>query len=104
MAGPFAINMTEGAEADLKWFKAYGRSIILAWLESHLQYQPMLAMRRLNTMRPNPVAGWELRLGDFRVLYDVDEVKRVVTDHVVGEKQGNRLLVRGQEFTTHESD
>lgn len=104
MDEPFAINVTKGAEADLNWFKAYDRRIILAGLESHLRHQPTLSTRRLKPMRPNPVAGWELRLGDFRVLYDVDEVQRVVTVHVVGEKRGNRLLVQGQEFTTHESD
>ena len=52
----------------------------------------------------NPVAGWELRLGDFRVLYDVDESQRVVTVQVVGDKRGNQLIVQGEEFSEHESD
>ena len=55
-------------------------------------------------LRPNPIATWELRLGDHRVLYDVDEVTRTVTVLVVGEKAGNRLFVQGREYTHHESD
>ena len=49
------------------------------------------------------MAGWELRLGDYRVLYDVQEADRVVTVQVVGEKVGNRLIVQGEEYTDHES-
>jgi hypothetical protein len=52
----------------------------------------------------NPVAWWELRLGDFRVLYDVDETQHRVTVQVIGWSQGNRSLVQGREFKTHESD
>jgi hypothetical protein len=54
-------------------------------------------------MQPNPVAGWELRLGDYRILYDVNDSARVVTVQAVGEKRGNRLFIRGQEYTDHES-
>ena len=93
-----------GAEADLRWFRPYARRIILDGLEVHLRYQPTLGSRRIVALRTNPVANWELRLGDYRVLYDVDEVEMVVTVQVVGEKQGNRLVVQGEEFTEHESN
>ena len=104
MAEPFAIQVTAGAEADLRWFTAYARRIILDGLEVHLRYQPSQETRRLQPLRPNPVAEWELRLGDYRVLYDVDEVERRVTVQVVGEKKGNRLIVQGEEYSEHESD
>jgi mRNA-degrading endonuclease RelE of RelBE toxin-antitoxin system len=104
MAMPFQIKMTAGAESDMRWFTAYARRIILDGLETHLRHQPAQGSRQLKALRPNPVAGWELRLGDYRVLYDVDEVERVVTVQVVGEKQGNRLLVQGEEFTEHDRD
>jgi len=103
-AEPYAINVTAGAEADLQWFSAYARRIILDGVELHLRYQPTVGSRRIKTLRSNPIAGWELRLGDYRVLYDVDETNRTVTIQVVGEKQGNRLLVQGQEYTRHETD
>ena len=103
MAEPFNINLTEGAQADLSWFAAYALRIIFDGIEVHLRYQPTLGSRRIMTMRPNPVAGWELRLGDYRILYDVDDAARTVTVQTIGEKRGNRLVIRGQEFTEHES-
>jgi mRNA-degrading endonuclease RelE of RelBE toxin-antitoxin system len=102
MAEPFSINLTDGAQTDLCWFTAYAQRIILDGIEVHLRYQPTLGSRRILAMRPNPVAGWELRLGDYRILYDVDDNARIVLIHAVGEKSGNRLLVRGEEFTEHE--
>jgi mRNA-degrading endonuclease RelE of RelBE toxin-antitoxin system len=101
--GPFDINLTDGAQADLYWFTAYAQRIIVDGIEVHLRYQPTIGSRRIIAMRPNPVAGWELRLGDYRILYDVDNSARVVTIQAIGEKRGNRLLVQGQEFTEHES-
>ncbi|MBI3468970.1 MAG: addiction module toxin RelE [Planctomycetes bacterium] len=96
--------MTEGAEADIEWFTAYARRIILDGIDAHLRYQPTQGTKRLKPLRPNPVAGWELRLGDYRVLYDVDEEHRVVSVQVVGEKRGIRLIVQGGEFVAHEGD
>ena len=56
----------------------------------------------MKTLRPNPVAERELRVhGDYRVLFDVDPDEQIVQVLVIGEKQGNQLFVRGQEFTRH---
>ena len=103
MAERFAIQLTQGAEGDLAWFNAFVRRAILDGIEVHLCHEPKTATRRIKAMRPNPVAGWELRLGDYRVLYDIDEGHGTVTVQVVGEKRGNSFIVRGQEFSTHES-
>jgi mRNA-degrading endonuclease RelE of RelBE toxin-antitoxin system len=103
MANPFHISITESAEDDLKWFSAYVQRTIVDGIEIHLRQEPMLGTRRIVSMRPNAVAGWELRLGDYRVLYDVDDTTHTVTVEAIGEKRGNKLLIRGQEFTEHES-
>jgi mRNA-degrading endonuclease RelE of RelBE toxin-antitoxin system len=103
MAEPFDINLTDDAHADLRWFTAYAQRIIVDGIEVHLRYQPTFGTRKIIAMRPNPVSGWELRLGDYRILYDADDKTRVVTIQAIGEKRGNRLLVQGQEFTEHES-
>lgn len=45
-------------------------------------------------MRPNPVAPWELRIGNLRVYYDVEEVpEEVVYILAVGLKERNRVRV-----------
>jgi mRNA-degrading endonuclease RelE of RelBE toxin-antitoxin system len=104
MADPYTINVTDGAAGDLEALSTYAQRIVIDGLALHLRHQPMQGTRRIVPLRPNPVATWELRLGDYRVLYDVDEASRMVTVLVVGEKRGNRLVVQGREFTSHESD
>ena len=50
-------------------------------------------------MRPNPIAPWELRIGDLRVYYDVedDPDSRVIV-LAVGVKERNRLRIGGEEI------
>ena len=104
MPPSFTINITESAEADLFALSAYARRIVLDGIQLHLRYQPAQGTRRIKALRPNPVASWELRLGDHRVLYNMDEPNLIVSVLVVGEKIGNRLYVQGREYTGHESD
>jgi len=54
---------------------------------------------RIQRLRPNPLAEFELRVGDLRVLYNVtgDEVVLLI----VGRKVGNKLIVEGEEFHGH---
>ena len=48
-------------------------------------------------MRPNPIAPWELRIGDLRVYYDVeDEPEPVVCVRAVGVKDRNTVRIGGK--------
>ena len=67
-------------------------------IELHLSHEPCLPTLRKKPLRPNPLAAWELRLGRFRVFYDVENDARIVVIRAVGWKEHNRLLVRGKEF------
>jgi mRNA-degrading endonuclease RelE of RelBE toxin-antitoxin system len=100
----YTILLTERAETHLRALTSYARRMIIDSLEIHLSHQPTHGSRRIKEMRPNPVAGWELRLADYRVLYDVDDQSRVVQVQVIGEKLGNRLIVQGEEYSAHEGD
>jgi mRNA-degrading endonuclease RelE of RelBE toxin-antitoxin system len=104
MPEPYTIVLTELAETHLRALTSYARRMIVDSLEIHLSHQPNHGSRRIKEMQPNRVAGWELRLGDYRVLYDVDDQRRVVQVQVIGEKVGNRLIVQGKEYSSHESD
>jgi len=45
-------------------------------------------------MRPNPLAPWELRIGNLRVYYDVEtKPKHVVYIRAVGVKDRNRVII-----------
>ncbi len=49
-------------------------------------------------MRPNPIAPWELRIGDLRAYYDFEEEpEQLVTILARGVKQRNRVLIGGEE-------
>jgi len=48
-------------------------------------------------MRPNPLAPWELRLGDLRVYYRViEEPKKIVEIAAVGIKQREQIWIAGE--------
>src|SRR5437867_4076478 len=104
MAEPSEIQITDRAARELNGVPRYIQRVILDGIEFHLRHQPTQETRRIKRLRFNPVASWELRLGDYRVLYDVAEEERIVNVLVMGEKRGNQLDVLGKEFTAHESD
>ncbi len=91
---------------DLRWFGKKDGRVLLKEAEERLLADPLTDAQNMKTLRPNPVAQRELRLlGKYRVLFDVDEETEEVTIVLVGEKRGDSLLVRGEEFAEHhESD
>ena len=48
-------------------------------------------------MRSNLIATHELRIGDFRVYYDVDTEEQDVLVRAIGVKRHNRVIIGGQE-------
>lgn len=67
---------------------------------NRLQHRPTTVTRAVKRLRPNPVAEYELRVGDVRILYDVEGEEVIAT--VVGLKVGNKLIVAGEEFRGHQ--
>ena len=54
----------------------------------------MLPTRKRKLLRPNPIAPWELRVGDARVFYAVtEEPEALVTIAAVGIKRHNELWI-----------
>ncbi len=103
-AKPFEIDLEAEAYDDLAYFHAKQRQEIFDSITVHLRHRPTWETHKIKRLRPNLFAEWELRLGDWRVLYDVDEPNMVVRIQAIGEKRGNQLFVRGEEFHKHESD
>jgi mRNA-degrading endonuclease RelE of RelBE toxin-antitoxin system len=91
----YDIQYTETTIADLQWFKKYEQNQILDGIDQQLRHQPTVATRNRKRLQPNAVAAWELRISDFRVLYDVDEQVRIVEIQRIGEKRGNAFFFRG---------
>lgn len=94
----FEIEITEEALVDLSWFKKREQNIILDGIYTSLSYEPTTLTRNRKRLRNNSVAEWEQRIGDYRVLYNVEAKIRIVSIEKVGEKKGNQLFFRGEEF------
>ena len=80
------------ALAELKVTKAFYQRQIIKAIDDQLLHQPLLATKN-RKMLLGPSATfeytpplWELRVGDFRVFYDVDEAEQVVFVRAVREK------------------
>ena len=64
-----------------------------------LRDEPLRETRNRKLLRPNPMAAWELRVGQLRIFYEVDaEEADVVNVLAIGIKTGNRLFIAGQEM------
>ena len=60
--------------------------------------KPPEPSRHRKHLRPNQLAEWELRIGDFRVFYDVDLDESLVKIEAIGYKEGSTLFVHGEEY------
>ena len=94
----FRIEFTPEAVDDLRSFRSYDQGQIVAAIEGQLPHQAAEPSRNRKRLRPNRLAEWELRLGDFRVFYDVDRDESLVKIEAIGYKDGSVLFVHGEEY------
>ena len=57
-----------------------------------MTHQPTVETRNRNLMRPNPVAPWELRIGDLRVYDEVTDVPKAVVQVHYSRSEENQFL------------
>lgn len=71
--------------------------MVLDGVDKQLAHQPTVKTRNRKPMRPNPIALWELRIGNLRVYYDVERVpEAVVFVRAVGIKERNQVRIGNQ--------
>jgi mRNA-degrading endonuclease RelE of RelBE toxin-antitoxin system len=99
---PFKITITEDADRQFRALPVRDQRILEAAILSRLQHQPTTPTKAIKRLRPNPLVEFELRAGDLRALYNVEEEDVVVL--IVGRKVGNTLTVEGEEFHGHQDD
>jgi len=94
---PYEIEYSPETEDHLRALTARQRSIVLDSIDKQLKYQPTEETRNRRPMRPNPLAPWELRIGNLRVYYDVEtEPELTVFILAVGIKERNRVHIGGE--------
>lgn len=95
----FQITITADAEAQIRELPVREQRILEAAVRAKLQDQPTTPTRAIKRLRPNPFAEFELRVGDLRILYNVEGTEVVLL--LVGRKVGDKLIVGGEEFHGH---
>jgi mRNA-degrading endonuclease RelE of RelBE toxin-antitoxin system len=96
----YSLVYTTSFKRHLKLINAKYHSLIRETLEKQLQYEPTVKTRNRKPLK-RPMAfraEWELRFGPknrFRVLYAVKDHEVILL--AFAEKQGNRLLIEGEE-------
>jgi mRNA interferase RelE/StbE len=91
----FQVRLTPSAEEDLRHFRVHEQRIIVDAISNYLSVDANITSRRRKKLRPNPLAPWELRVGIYRVFYEI-EGKSVVKVVAIGCKEHNSLLIRGR--------
>ncbi len=93
----YEIEFVFSAKGQLNSFDVAERTGIIAAIEEQLSNEPLIETRNRKRLRPNPLAPWELRVGNVRVFYDVEEPTKV-TILAIGTKDRNRLYIEGKEI------
>jgi mRNA-degrading endonuclease RelE of RelBE toxin-antitoxin system len=94
----YEIEFGEDAERHLRGLSARDRVAILDAVEEQLVHEPAVATRRRKLLRENPLAAWELRVGEYRVFYNVDGEGLIVVVIAIGVKRHNALFIDDKEF------
>ncbi len=88
----YRILFSEGVEEDLRKIPRYYRNQILGKIEALLLHEPTVLSKNrkilVNLVPPWETVSvvWEVRVGEYRVFYDVDEAKKVVYIRAVRRK------------------
>jgi mRNA interferase RelE/StbE len=91
----FEFTLVPSADQDLACYKVREQKIILGAIGRFLGVDADVESRRRKQLRPNPMAPWELRVGEYRVFYEV-RPEGLVRVLAVGHKVHNELFIRGQ--------
>lgn len=94
----YSIEFAESVRQQMRGLAARERVLLLDAIERQLRHEPLTETRNRKPLRPNPIAPWELRVGHWRVFYDIgSDEPNVVRVLAVGQKRGNELLIAGRE-------
>jgi mRNA-degrading endonuclease RelE of RelBE toxin-antitoxin system len=91
---PFEVIFSASAEIDLDHYRIFEQRVIIDGIKLHLVVDADKESKRRKKMDENQLAPWELRLGDHRVFYEIDDDTHVKII-AVGHKKHNDLFIRG---------
>ncbi len=96
---PYTVEFAESVEDHFRALTARDRTTALTAINRQLIHEPLKETRNRKPLRPNPIAPWELRVGDLRVFYEVVGADSgVVRILAVGRKRRSMLIIDGKEI------
>ena len=96
---PYEIAFAESVQAHFGALTTRQRATVLDTIGRQLLHEPLKETRNRKPLRPNPIAPWELRIGQLRVFYEVvGEESGIVRILAVGRKVRNTLTIGGKEI------
>ena len=96
---PYRIRFSPESQVHLSALTARDKGIIAHAIDSQLRHQPTVETRNRKRLRPNELAQWELRVGEFRVYFRVaDEPEPTVIIRAIGVKIRNQVFIAGEEY------
>jgi mRNA-degrading endonuclease RelE of RelBE toxin-antitoxin system len=102
----YEVEFTPDAANQLRALRVYDRAKIAEQCIDFLSTNPTLESKsRIKRMREHTFPPFRLRVEDYRVFYDVDELqKRVMIYGVVSKEQANVWLAAFDEVRKYETD
>jgi len=92
----YTVEISDDAEEDLTYYRAYERRIILEGTLARLRDHPNRETNYLKKLRENPIAPWEVKVGKYRVFYTIEPDAPIVVIMSIGHKEHNTLYIRGK--------
>jgi mRNA-degrading endonuclease RelE of RelBE toxin-antitoxin system len=93
----FAIELSPHARGHLTRLRKRDQRIIVDAIAVQLTHQPDQPTQNRKQLEDNPLAPWELRVGNFRIFYDVDHEGETVVVVAIGQKTHSRLRIGEEE-------
>lgn len=96
---PYTVEFAASVQDHFRALTVRDRTTALAAINRQLLHEPVKETRNRKPLRPNPVAPWELRVGELRIFYEVVGADSgVVRILAMGRKRRNVLMIGGKEI------
>ena len=90
----YQITFARPTKEHLQALSVRDQRIVIKAIAEQLAFQPTVETNNRKLMRPNELASWELRLGNLRIYYDVEEEPEpMVQILAIGIKERNQVKI-----------
>lgn len=93
----YTLEITDGAMAELDDLRAHDHRRVLETIDAQLKHEPGVPTRNRKCLGEGMTANfeyvpplWELRVGEFRVFYEIADQATTVIIHAVRRKPSDR--------------